>query len=73
MKTLRPAYGLVESDPFWHLANARWFFEYWFEKVPGLSQFFILRNNLGRITVLLAKVVNDFLLTASVTAMTEFY
>jgi hypothetical protein len=71
-KILRPAYGLVESGRLWQLAIERWLFEYGFEEVPGLSQFFILRDNSGRITVLLAKVVDD-LLAGSVTAMTELY
>jgi hypothetical protein len=72
-KLLRPAYGLVESGRLWQLAIERWLSDYGFEAVPGLSQFFIIRDNSGRITMLLAKVVDDLLLAGSVTTMTEFY
>jgi hypothetical protein len=72
-KILRPAYGLVESGRLWQLAIERWLFDYGFETLPGLSQFFILRDNSGRITILLAKVVDDLLLAGSVTTMNEFY
>jgi Reverse transcriptase (RNA-dependent DNA polymerase) len=72
-KILRPAYGLVESGRLWQLAIERWLFDSGFETLPGPSQFFILRDNSGRITVLLAKVVDDLLLAGSVTTMNEFY
>ena len=72
-KILRPAYGLVESGRLWQLAIERWLFDYGFAAIPGLSQFFILRDNSGRISVLLAKVVDDLLLAGSVTTMNEFY
>jgi Reverse transcriptase (RNA-dependent DNA polymerase) len=72
-KILRPAYGLVESGRLWKLAIERWLFDYGFETLPGLSQFFILRDNSGRITILLAKVVDDLLLAGSVTTMNDFY
>jgi hypothetical protein len=72
-KILRPPFGLVESGRLWQLAIERWLFDYGFETLPGLSQFFILRYNSGRITVLLARVVDDLLLAGSVTTKNEFY
>jgi hypothetical protein len=72
-KILRPTYGLIEGSRLWQLAIERWLFEYVFEEVPGLSEFSILRDNSGCITVLLAKVVDDLLLAGSATAITEFY
>jgi Reverse transcriptase (RNA-dependent DNA polymerase) len=68
----RPAYGLVESGRLWQLAIEEWLSDQSFTRIDGLPQLFLLRSKDGRILLILAKVVDDLLLTGTVPAMQEF-
>jgi len=62
-KMLRPAYGLVESGRTWQLACESWMNEsYGLVEVPGLPQLFVLSDSKGFPLLIIAKVVDDFLL-----------
>ncbi len=65
-KILKPAYGLVESGRLWKTTVEAWMIDtYGLEVVPGLSQLLVLRSNKGPPVLLIAKVVDDFLLAGS--------
>jgi Reverse transcriptase (RNA-dependent DNA polymerase) len=72
-KMLRPAYGLVESGRLWQLAIESWLADYEFTKIPGLSLMFIFPTTTGRITLILAKVVDDLLVAGSINSKNKFH
>ena len=69
-----PAYGLVESGRLWQLAVEQWLFStFRVESVPGLVQLFVLRDDMNEIKLLMAKVVDDFLLAGHHDAISELH
>lgn len=71
-KIVKPAYGLFESGRLWQLCIEEWLNRYGFDTIPGLPQFFVLRNN-ACIVLLLVKVVDDLLLTGLPHQLERFY
>ena len=73
-KLLVPAYGLVECGRLWQLSVEEWFFwTFNVESVPGLLQLFVLRDEMNEVKLLMAKVVDDFLLAGHHDAISEFH
>ncbi len=62
-KILKPAYGLVESGRLWQITVEPWMIDsYGPAVVPGLPQLFVLRDEEGPPLLLIANVIDDFLL-----------
>lgn len=71
-KLLKPAYGLVESGRMWQLLIDQWLNNQKFEQIPGLPQLFVLRDSGGSVHMLIAKVVDDFLVASSRNQLEQF-
>ena len=72
-KLLKLPYGIVEAGRQWQLVAESWLLEQMmFERVPGLSQIFTKRDKNGHITVMLTKVIDDFLVAGSVSDISSF-
>ena len=72
-KLLKPAYGLRESGRIWQLTVERWMQSRDLFQVPGLQQLFIRRDDQGCISLAIAKVVDDFLIAGSNSAIRDFH
>lgn len=72
-KLLKPAYGLVESGRLWQLVVEEWMSNQGVTEVHGLQQLFVKRNEDGRIVLVMAKVVDDFLISGDREAITAFH
>ena len=72
-KLLKPAYGLVESDRIWQLTVERWMKSQKPVQIPGLQQLFIRRDDKGCIILAVAKVVDDFLIADTPSAIQDFH
>lgn len=59
---LKPAYGLVESSRLWQLTNEKWMQSQGVYEAHGFPQFFLKRDHNNNVVLLMAKVVDDFLL-----------
>lgn len=73
-KLLVPSYGLVEAGRLWQLSVEYWM-EHVFstETVGGLIQFFVARNDENKIKLLIAKVVDDFLISGEIEDIKDFH
>ena len=72
-KLLKPAYGIVESERLWQLVSEDWFSRSGFLPLPDLLQLFVRYSNAGTIEVLVAKVVDDFLIAGRTRHTQEFH
>ena len=72
-KLLKATYKLVEAGRLWQRTFDDWIVEKGFEIAPGIAQLFVLRDNKKSIVMILAKVVDDFLLAGSVAANEWFH
>lgn len=72
-KLKKYAYGISESGRIWQLVVDGWLHSQKFEEIPGLPQLFILRDEKGRISMALCKVVDDILVVGSYDNITRFY
>jgi len=72
-KIVKPAYGLVESGRLWQLCVEEWLQAYGFTTLPGLPQLFVLRHRKSnKLVLLVAKVVDDFLLSGTPAELDRF-
>ncbi len=72
-KILKPAYSLVESGRLWQTTFEPWMIDtYGLEIVPGLPQLLVYRGEQVPPRLLIAKVVDDFLLEGSPTEISNF-
>lgn len=72
-KLLKLPYGIVEAGRQWQKTVESWMLnEAGLERVLGISQLFVKRDETGRIILLIAKVTDDFLLGGSVEEMKVF-
>lgn len=73
-KLLKPAYGLAESGRIWQLAVEKWLRQnYNIETIAGFPQLFIIRSSNSKIPkLLIAKIVDDFLIAGNPTDIQEF-
>ncbi len=73
-KILKPAYGLVESGRHWQATIEPWMTDTnYLDIVAGLSQLFVYRGEQGPARLLIAKVVDDYLLAGSPTEISNFW
>ena len=73
-KLLVPPYGLVESGRLWQLAVEDWMEEcFGVEQVPGMPQLFLIRGVRGDVELIIAKIVDDFLLAVNNSAIHKFH
>ena len=73
-KQLKPAYGLVESGRLWQLTVEKWLHEKdRLETVPGFPQLFLMRNELSTPKLIIAKIVDDFLLAGRKDELNSFH
>ncbi len=61
-KLMKPAYGLVESGRLWQTTVEPWMASYGLQEIPGMAQLFVLHSREPSPRLILAKVVDDFLL-----------
>ncbi len=74
LKLLKSAYGLVESGRLWQMTVEPWLLNtYGFETIPGLPQLFVLKSNNGSLQLIVAKVVDDFLLAGLPSEISRFH
>lgn len=71
-KLLKPAYGLVESGRILLLAIESWLKSEGIYELPGFPQLFISRTGQGNLKLVLAKVVDDFLIAAAPAELQAF-
>ena len=72
-KLLKPAYGIVESGRLWQLVSEDWLSGEGFLPISGLLQLFVRYSNRGTIEVLVAKVVDDFLIAGCARHIRQFH
>jgi len=66
-------YGIVEAGRQWHLVAESWLMETLkFERISGLSQIFIKRDDAGHIFLIVAKVIDDFLIAGNLESIKLF-
>lgn len=72
-KLLRLPYGIVEAGRQWLCAVEQWMLEeYGLDKVPAVDQLFYKRGEDMRITLIVAKVVDDFIIGGFASEITSF-
>ena len=64
-RLIKRAYGIVESVRLWQLAVERWMSGQGIIQVPFLQQLFVKKDIQGNIELVIAKVVDDFLIAGS--------
>lgn len=70
---LKPAYGIVEPGRIWQPISEDWLSSNGFFLVLGLLQLFVRYSSTGTIEVLVANVVDDFILSGSIPHIKEFH
>ena len=71
-KLLKPAYGLVESGRLWQTTVEPWMNTYGLQEIPGMPQLFVLQGEDPTPRLILAKVVDDFLLAGNKAEIQKF-
>ena len=71
-KLEKPAYCLVASGRILQLCVEDWLLSYGPKQLPGLPQFFYVKEKNVQVVLLTAKVVDDHLLAGSRAKMEEF-
>lgn len=65
-KLLKLPYGIVEAGRQWQLFAESWMIDVLsFSRIPALSQIFVKRSNSGLITLIVEKVIDDFLIAGN--------
>ena len=66
-------YGIVEAGRQWQLTAESWLLgSMQFQRIPGLSQIFIKRNDTNCIMLLVVKVIDDFLVSGCLQHVKDF-
>lgn len=72
-KLTKLPYGITEAGRQWAKVMEGWLIEEArFERVCGISQFFVKRNTEGKIIMILAKVTDDMLIAGSIEEIKNF-
>ena len=69
---IRPAYGIVEAGRLWQQTINEFLLSLDFEVFLEIPEFFVVRRN-GQIVLMIAKLVDDFLIAGDPGIVEEFY
>ena len=65
-------YGVVDAGRQWQYTVDHWLADMGFREAPGIAQFWVKRDESGRITMIIVKAVDDFLIAAAAADVDAF-